>query len=75
MNIAEKIEARIKAFLDTPIKIPLKDLVFILSACVALGSIVGLFAQTIAYVFIIVCMMFALSFLIPYFAREKEEST
>jgi len=75
MNIAKKIEARIKAFLDTPIRIPLKDLVFILSACLALGSTVGLFAPIIAWVFIVVCMMLALSFLIPYFASKKEEST
>jgi len=74
MNIAEKIEAKVKAFLDKPISIPLKDLVFILSACLALGSTVGLFAPTIAWVFIIVCIMFALSFLIPYFASKSEES-
>jgi len=76
MNIAEKIEARIKAFLNKPIApISLKHFVLLITAMVAVGSFAGLYRPFVAWLFIITFVFIGLAFVIPYLAREKEEST
>ena len=79
MNITEKIEARIKAFLNKPIPpISFKHFVLLITSLLAVGSIAGLFRPFVAWGFILtffgLAITFVLAFLIPYYA-QKEEST
>ena len=76
MNIAENIEARIKAFLNKPIPpISLKYFIVLITALLAVGSITGLYIPFVSWVFIITFAIIGLAFVIPYLASEKKEST
>ena len=76
MNIAENIEARIKAFLNKPIApISLKHFVLLITAMLAVGSIAGLLRPFVAWLFIITFALIGLAFVIPYLTREKGDST
>ena len=75
MNIAETIEARIKAFLNRPIPpISLKHFVLLITALLAVGSIGGLYFPITAWLFIITFILLGSVALLFYF-QGKEEST